>query len=447
MSDSRNDESSKNALILFLGALAFIVLCWYLMRDYIALSALILSKLNFNFLTMLHEQGGFGRFVIWCLFPSRFLSIDSLTQLQELYRTVDVNSMSNADIYDHLTFAGYSIRWIALLFGVFFMVFIFVCGKVQRKTNRYTNFNNLLEYSKETFPHLKPALAQDLLNKNPDIGLYRREESPIRFAINNRLVKAYQLKRKGVLKNNQPVYVSITNEKGLYCLKDDISNHISKIHDLCEFEYKTAENVFIKQLGKRFTSVENLSIEKKAMMAVFIAFYSPDYGKEKAFELLKQFNHSWNWKKVHDKDGNLIPTIKNDFINTNGIDAIITNGLKNEFIAKAIASHAYEDTMLCSLLQLARTKGKLWSAFWYWLLPVNRTLFWALDAMGGHTSWTEAAAVFSHYKAELKFETPLVTPFITPAVEGLYYYLDQTEGWIMSKESKELYFPNTDEEY
>ena len=100
------------------------------------------------------------------------------------------------------------------------------------------------------------------------------------------MIKAYRLKRKGVINSNAQL-VSITGEKGCYSLKDDITNHISKIHDLCEFDHLKAKGVFIDNLGKKFTGVNNLSLEKRAMMAAFIAFYCDNHGKEKSLNLLK----------------------------------------------------------------------------------------------------------------------------------------------------------------
>ena len=447
MSNYRDRDTGKELLLLICMIGASIIIAWYFLKEDIALFSLVVSKLNFRFLDMLHGQGAFGEAVIWCLYPERFLSPQSLDDIQQIYRTSEPTSMTNMDIYAHLSFAGYFIRWPVLIIGSLSLMSIFKSGKVQRRTRRYKNIIELFEYSKQTFPHLKPALSQNLLEKNPDIGPYRREESPIRFAINNGLISAYKLKRKGVIKSGKAQVVSITGQSGMYCLKDDLTNHISKIHDLCEFNSKKAARVFTEQLGRKFTTVDALSIEKRAMLAVFIAFYCTDFGKERAFELLKQFNDSWDYRKVHDENGEYLSNPKDDYIDTTGIDEIINKGIKNEFVAKVMSSHAYEDTMLCGLLQLARTKGKLWSAFWYWLLPVNRGLFWVLDAIGGHTSWTEASAKYSHFIAESKAETPLLIPFIKPAIEGLYFYLDETEGWIMSDKSRELYFPSEVEEY
>ncbi len=446
MSSHRDRDTGLELLILIIGIGAAILLFWYLFKDDIAWFALVVSKLNYNLLESLHDMGGFGKTVIWCLYPERFLSSQSLIELQTLYRATDPANMTDADIYAHFNFAGYFTRWPVLILGILSLVSIFKSGKVQRQKRRFKNIIELFEYSKETFPHLKPALSQNLLEKNPDVGPYRREDSPIRFAIKNGLIRAYKLKRKGVIKGPSEE-VSLNKKDGYYFLKDDLTNHLSKIHDLCEFNHVKAKKVFTKQLGKKFTTVDAFSIERRAILAVFIAFYCPDIGKERAFELLKQFNHSWDYKKIHDDDGNYIDDPSDDFIDTDGIDEIINTGMKNEFVLKVISSHAYEDTVLCGLLQLARSKGKLWSAFWYWLLPVNRKLYWVLDAIGGHTCWTEGAAVFSHFTAELKSEHALSIPFIEPAVEGLHFYLDESEGWIMSDKSRELYFPTQDEEY
>jgi hypothetical protein len=95
-----------------------------------------------------------------------------------------------------------------------------------------------------------------------------------------------------------------------------------------------------------------------------------------------------------------------------------------------LARHAsYVNVWFTALLRLARRRGALPSSLWIWLRPTDRTLFYALNQLGGRAAWVEAAGVWSHYAAEERKGRPLSDPDVSSAVAGLASAL-RGEGWL-----------------
>jgi hypothetical protein len=101
--------------------------------------------------------------------------------------------------------------------------------------------------------------------------------------------------------------------------------------------------------------------------------------------------------------------------------------------APGLALHgAYVNVWLTHLLSLARRKGVLPSSLWIWLKPTDRSLFYALNQLGGRCAWIEAAGVWSHHMSEARAGKALEEPAVVPAVDALVAAL-QKEGWLPLK--------------
>lgn len=62
--------------------------------------------------------------------------------------------------------------------------------------------------------------------------------------------------------------------------------------------------------------------------------------------------------------------------------------------------HAYTRTVLCSMFEAAKLRGKISSSMFLWLKPVDRTLWYALNRVGAPVPYPEAMGVWNHWKAE-----------------------------------------------
>ncbi len=100
-----------------------------------------------------------------------------------------------------------------------------------------------------------------------------------------------------------------------------------------------------------------------------------------------------------------------------------------------IASHAYELTVMSSMLELARYDGVLSSSDFLWLKPVDRKAWFVLNCVGRRTPVCESAGIFAHWLAEKELGRKSVLPRVESAVIALEsalteiaYYRDENEG-------------------
>lgn len=68
--------------------------------------------------------------------------------------------------------------------------------------------------------------------------------------------------------------------------------------------------------------------------------------------------------------------------------------------AAFVRVHAYTRTMLCSMFEASKLRGKVTSSMFLWLKPVDRTLWYALNRVGAPVPYPEAAGIWNHWKAE-----------------------------------------------
>jgi len=319
-----------------------------------------------------------------------------------------------------LEIIGHATKFSILILLPSSIYFLIKYSKAARLTN-LMNIEKLARYNMKYFPQIRPAIIENLKDKDPDNGPYRREDSPIRFAIKNKLIRAYKKDYKGNLLNETSIPTfdkSKSKDQEYTYINDDYSVDIPELHGSIILDEDRTKQVFEKQLGYIFKGVENLDNFTKSLFAVFIAQSSAD--KDTAHKLLAQFNRSWNPGKKNSPPS----------INTKGVDSVINKYIGNKLVNETIDKHAYITTVMMALLRSARTKGKLLSCHFIWLKSVNRTLWYCLNAEGGQCAWTEAAGPRSHLLAEISCNGPLYKPFVDNAEKDYLDYLLNTEGWI-----------------
>lgn len=495
-----DNENSKFDLITIIAIFAVVAglgyFGWLAIKDNMGVFALFMSKTSLVVLDTLHGWGSVGYVIILGMFGSEYTDPNSIKTLTGIYERIDIHNMSNNEIFLHLEFGSFVLQWCVILIVVPLLIrLVWVKNRVQRMTKVH-NLVSLYAKLADVYPHLKPPLEQNLLYKDPDVGLYAREASPIRYAIQKEFIRAYGIKRPDRITLNSRIVTFDKRKRNTHLvIRDNLTKEISKLHNRCEILPNRLRNTLTKQLGEKFTGVENLPLHMRAMLACFIEFAKGKQGKKNAFALFEQYNRTWDWSAVHDENENLHPTF-GQYINTTGIDQILkpfegdlalhkdqssdfSDGINNddelddggsldiygfdhnhqtekpsnddeidegeveindyhfEEVVKVLTSHAYQYTMMHGMLEYARTKGKLWPSLWFWLMPLDRTLYWTLDSAGGQTYFTECAAVGSHYIAETTKKVALYQPRVNPAIKAITKMLDDDEGWVLNKVRKE----------
>lgn len=172
-----------------------------------------------------------------------------------------------------------------------------------------------------------------------------------------------------------------------------------------EIDRDRATTVFVKQLGALWLGYEALKPHAKAIFSLCAARMNKDFVA--GDKLLIQLANSA-------ADGVL------DYA---GVDDLAKKYMDSKPMRAILKSHAYERTILMSMLQRARGgdtgKDYLPPNWFLWLKGVDRSLWYALSDVGRRTFHVESAGVFSHWLAEVARKKRLEMPWVKKAVDGL----------------------------
>jgi len=162
-----------------------------------------------------------------------------------------------------------------------------------------------------------------------------------------------------------------------------------------------AMRIFSKQLGPHWHGTDYLPNHARALFAVFAARVNRD--AKTARVLLDQFNLSFEAGKL-------------DF---SGVDKALKKYINHGDIKKVLDQHAFQYTVMASMLEKARQDGVVATADFLWLKPTDRTLWYILNSVGRQVAVAEVAGIFAHWKAEKELGRPLRVPMVLEAVNGL----------------------------
>lgn len=161
------------------------------------------------------------------------------------------------------------------------------------------------------------------------------------------------------------------------------------------------EKFFASQLGKLWEGPEKLPTHMRALFACFIAQACRD--KDGARDGLRALALSMS-------------TGKPDY---SFVDALIKKHIGDQRVTVVFEQHAYVITVMCAALEQARKNGVLPPAYFLWLRPMNRPVWYALNNVGRRTPFCETAGVHAHYLAEKVARHRLERPYVTEAVKAL----------------------------
>ncbi len=441
MANSSNRNEADEALWRIAGpAISVVVLglvTWYLFRFQISWIVIKFAQYNVEFLLQIYAalvDIGINGKVLNFIIPAKVVA--GFEYLRDQLPLLDPKGTPFNYITEILTLTGYTARLFIPFIAIFSSWYLWSRTKAARMTRRLDIYQ-LAQLNMKEFPQIRPAIISNLLEKNPEIGPHRREDTPIRFAIKHGLIQAYKKNYKGQLIDElfTPTFsVSQGLRPGFQYIKDDLDIDIPKIFQAVKLSKEKTAAVFIKQLGPRWIGSKNLPTQTKALYAIFIAHGCA--GKVAAHKLMDQFNRSW----FPARKGSLFPLRlpKRMKLNMSGVDKLIAKYEKDDRVQQILGQHAYQNTMLARLLEFAREKGKVTSSCMLWLKVEDRTLWYTINQEGGQTAWTEAAGPRGHLLAEKAVMAALHQPFVTKAVEAFEEYLSKHEQWI----AKETQTPN-----
>lgn len=277
---------------------------------------------------------------------------------------------------------------------------------------RFFSMRTLLQNNIEAFPCIAPVARRDILSLPLNSGYWAACRSPLQYASDHQLI----IDKAG----------NIIPKKWLLEAVTDMANDKSPLlqkggnQGICLDKNKTAA-LFIKQLGPRFESVDKLPSHLMGLAAAFMEFGCGD--KAVGQKMLDGMSLSYR----DDADGK---PIKLSIGNAKKIIKQYEND--SRVIAATRYHNAYISTWMVSLLLLARSKGVLANSQYIWLRPVDRTMFYTLNQVGGRRPWAESIGPWHHFIYEEMAKQPIIQPSMLSAIDDFAReiaelgYLDET---------------------
>ncbi len=302
---------------------------------------------------------------------------DALEPTRNLIKSFDPGSVSFLEVASVSTQVGNYLKIpIALVLAI--LAFIMFRGSPVTRFKKTYSMGRLHHQEAENWPYIAPVRGLNLLEKSIDEGEWAMAMAPMAFARKYKLLK---------------VVMPAAAEGKL----------ISSIKPKATIIPHKANAVFLRQMGRPWMGVEKLPKHAQALFAAFAAKAEGD--RQASMNLLRQIAASGvsGSKKL----------------NFSGTDALLKKHLKSKLIQKVISRHAYEYTVMASVLEVARTDGVIASAEFIWLKPLDRPLWYVLNTVGRQTCPTEIAGSFAHWLVEKEMNRPLTVPMIEQATKGL----------------------------
>ena len=399
----QDSDSSSNDIIMILVAIIVILLgigFWY--------SA---HAGNINYLILLFNK---AHLMVFSFLPGEMGR--NAQYLCTRINEVNPNELTITQLMDLTAFTSKYIRWVSVPIILSFAFWGWKSKMIVSECYRQQfDMQSLLEQNVGQFPCVAPIAFRhrSILDEPLDEGSWATARKPLQWAQEHDLLldeKGEVIPKKDLIdKNGLPnIYSSI--------LKKDNNKKV-------RLDEKKAEALFVEQLGGKFKKFEDLPDYQRGLVAAFMAFGAAD--KDTAQDLLDQMSLSF----VEPVDPS------NEFeIDITGADEIIKKHKDNESFAFFTDTHkTYVYPYIMSMLEdYARQKGVLATSQFIWLRPVNRTLWYALNQMGGREAWIEAAGAWAHYHCEKLVSESLEAPEVKTALAGLKTAL-QNKGWLARK--------------
>lgn len=298
-----------------------------------------------------------------------------LDSTRSYIQTTPFANVTIMDLINVSTAVGSYLRYpvAAILLFLAYWVFQNSANTQFRKT---FNMKSLFAQEKKNWPYITPVEKLNLLDKDLDSGPWAMGMTPMMFA------KKYKLLH---LRRKQLGETGLKREMG-------IAATINRMK---------ANRIFANQLGPYWKNADTLKIHAKALFAIFAAKANGD--RNSAENLLRQISASA-------QDGRL---------NFSGVDKLLKKHQHSKLVQSVVERHAFEYTVMSTLLELARTDGVLATAEFLWLKPIDRRLWYTLNCTGRQTVYSEVAGIFAHLRAENEIGYKLNVPMIQQATLAL----------------------------
>lgn len=415
-----NNQGTNNVHQLVLTILAIFIIFLAIgvfAKPYLLYIGKLATKHSLVMLYWLLSSGEFGKGVAQIFVPG----IDE-NQFNAIIQSFERDAL---DLNFYLSFVGQMSRPVFMFVATICALSIWRLHRPGRMKRQF-GIDKLAAHAVAFNPALRPVLAADLLNQDPDKGQLRRDDSPIREAIIHGLIKVYERDQFGDLNLDKlltPTFDPVLGKRdGFVFVHDDLDKGISQLHRSCVLEMPAIEKYFTYQLGEAVSSIHGFSLIEQTFLAICLPMMHQD--KATTFELINELNLAFDVKQAKKQRCDWIPTQK-----VNQIIDKYKNG--SELYHRLFTQHGFATTVLTDALLLARAKGKLpTDTLMYWIKWYDRKLWYTINMVGCPAAWMSVSAIRSTYLMEKKLSRKLHQPFIATSVSAFIEFMDETEGWI-----------------
>lgn len=318
-------------------------------------------------------------FIVWTAFHDKFaafvlairaaeiwvisLGTDSLLELKGWVKQVNRKVVTLGDLWTVASIVGEYIRWVTTPVLIVTGIWLMRKSPTEKFLRKFTDVT-LPKAEADLYPWMRISVKLDFASMDTEKGNWGMAKTERQF------VRMHKLRDDTGVLNKE----------------------------------KTAP-LLIKQIGPLFLGYRSMKPHVRALFALFAMRVARDFKNGDKLLLRLALSAS---------DGKLDCT---------GIDEIAARCLENKKVKKIMNRHAYERTMLMSLLEEARggARGKdyLPPNWFLWLKGMDRPLWYALADVGRETPHIECAGTWGHWLAEKALNKRLEMPFVKNAVEGI----------------------------
>lgn len=361
----QGNQNDNSASMLWSVAAIFagIGAVWYVFKDQLITFYLYIKLYEVDFLTYLSTHLDFN--------AAGFEQMRSAL----MYALTKPGSIKFVDLMSVGVAVGDWLR-IPLMVLLFILAVVIYFGNTTRVFKREYSMHELAKLEKVNWPQISPVVNLELLKTDIDTGPWAMAMTPLQFCKRNHLLEEVRPQRHEGMTRKDWDRIDVVLKRG------------------------DANKLFALQLGRLWKGTEALPPYYKALFAVFAARINAD--TKPAMDLLSQLN--------------LSSTGKLDF---SGVDALLKKYEHTKLVQKIVHSHAYNYTVMASMLEGAREDGVQASADFLWLKPLDRKLWYTLNTVGRQTPFIEVAGIFAHWLAEKEAGIKILVPMVEEATHAV----------------------------
>lgn len=351
-------DSSFNILWAIAGIFAVLGMIWYAFKTQIIQFFLMIKLVEVNFLDRLFDTPYFKQLHDIILYAAQHPDAITFNQFILISTTVG--------------------NWFRVPFaiGLFALgILIYFANSTRVFRNKY-DMRRFAKLERKNWPQITPVIHLDLIKTDIDSGPWAMAMNPMQFCKRHKLLDEMKAERKENTTRKDWDRVVVVLRRG------------------------KANKLFAMQLGPVWKDVNHLSPHAKALFAAFAARIAAD--SKGAADLLLRISASSNGK-----------------LNFSGADALLKKHINDKLVQKIMQGHAYELTVMASMLEGARQDGVQASADFLWLKPLDRRLWYTLNTVGRQTAFSEVAGIYAHWLAEKEAGRKLLVPMVDEATKAL----------------------------